>query len=183
MRGLAKLFDVVPDWMWALLLAGAVGRGCIVDGKLAVQRVATANAKAQLSRERASWATTKQQAAEAAAKSGEAAREAERLAALKKQRIDDESYRAHQAAVGRAADAERRLRDIATQYAADASAGGEHCATPAAAERGDDAPAAARLSDETRRDLVAFALEATDAAIALGSCQRYVSEVTGAWQR
>lgn len=102
-------------------------------------------------------------AAKQALADSEANREAERLAGRNMTRISDALTKDRLATAGRAAQLERRLRDIAESSPAPA---------PNCPSRNDDArPAAAVLSDDTRGDLVALAQEADATADRLRACQ------------
>ena len=90
-------------------------------------------------------------------------REAERLAGKSMTRISDALTKDRLATAGRAAQLERRLRDIANSSPSPA---------PNCPSRNDDArPAAAVLSDDARSDLVALAQEADSVADRLRACQ------------
>lgn len=102
------------------------------------------------------------------------AREDERLMNRNNARITDDLHAKQLASDRRAAGAERRLRDLAAAYARDR---GRAAADDTAAGCSADAPPAARLSGETRADLVRLLREADDAVEQLTGLQAYAADV------
>ena len=108
----------------------------------------------------------KSRTARDALQASEAAREVERTKAQAAQRItDDLSNKARASESARRA-VDRRLRDLAAR---------DLSTHPEPACRS-DAPPAARLSEETRSDLVQLAADANDTANRLEACQRLLRE-------
>lgn len=90
-------------------------------------------------------------------------RNQERRDAERQRKIDDDLTEALVAGADLAHAADERLRQLSDAY---------RRANAAAAQCGNDAPAAAVLRDQDRTDLVALAREADDAVRALTACQQ-----------
>ncbi|MFZ5544415.1 MAG: hypothetical protein ACOZJZ_12715 [Pseudomonadota bacterium] len=152
------LLGRVPFWVWPAVLICLWGWWG--NHQAAVLRRDVASQAGQL------------KAANERTRAAEHFRQAERQAATKQREIADALSKAQTDRSRLAAAVDRRLQQLADDQRAAGAA-----ADPAAACRGDGAPAVAALPDQARRDLVALADEADATADRLTACQRYVTEV------
>jgi hypothetical protein len=169
MTKLLDIFDVVPGWLYALALAGLTVYCLLLDAD--VSRAISGEAVA-----RAALATVKQDAATAATASTQAAREKETGLVNNQTESTDELHAALAATAGRAADLDRRLRDIAHAHPV---ASGACVPASAQASGAGDGPPTAGLSDVARSDLVRLAQSANDTADTLKACRVLLRQ---AWQ-
>lgn len=157
------------------VLKWALGAGLLVAGALlVVQTVRLAAAEVVQAKAEGEVRRLVAESQEQARLAADRAREDERLMNRNNARIADELHARQAASDGRAAAAERRLRDIAAAYARDR--GGAQ-AGDASAACSVDAPPAARLSDATRADLVRLLNEANDVVEQLTAAQDYIDRV------
>lgn len=169
MTKLLGIFDVVPGWLYALALAGLVSWCLVLDAE-------AGRAVADAAVARSDLAAIKQDAAIAAGASVQIARTKEGALINNQTESTDELHKALATTADRAAELDRRLRDIARAHP---GAGGVCVpASPAASGPGDE-PAAAGLSDLARSDLVRLAQSANDTADALKTCRVLLRQ---AWQ-
>lgn len=169
MSKLLDVFNVLPGWLYALAVAGLCAYCLLLDADMSRAISAGAVARAELS-------ALKQRAATAALASVQSAREAEAALTHHQTESTDELQKALAATAGRAADLDRRLRDIARAHPID---GGACMPASAAATSGGDGPPAAGLSDLARSDLVRLAQSANDTADTLKTCRVLLRQ---AWQ-
>jgi hypothetical protein len=158
----------------ALAIAGLVtlltvgGWGVVATFKASRATAAAATSQAELQAIKAEVATQATQASKTRT-------EAQRLASRANTKVSDELQKTRSALGAERAAVEQRLRERATQYAADAAASAT--GQPAGARCADDAPPLARLSEQTRSDLVSLAADAQADAADLAAAQRYIAEV------
>lgn len=138
------LLGLVPVWLWAALLALALAAAAGSGWRAGVRHTL---ARIEVGR----------------VEQAEQRRNQERRDAAMQRKIDDDLTEALVAGADLAHAADQRLRELSRAYRA---------AQPAAAQCGDDAPAAAVLRGADRSDLVALAREADDAVRALTACQQ-----------
>lgn len=120
LKAIAGLFDILPGWVWAALLAAAFSRGCLIDGQLTQERLKSAQAAAAL-------ATIESQRQEAARLATDQFRNKERREMQAAMEIEREAQLKSKSLVSSAAtsrsSAERLLGDIAALDAAARSRG------------------------------------------------------------
>ena len=169
MTKLLAIFDLVPGWLYAAALLSLCAYCLWLDASVSLARGDQAMARAEL-------ATVKQSAASAALTSTQSARDKEQVMSATQTGAIDDLHKALSATAGRAADLDRRMRDIAHAHA---SAGGASLPTGAQTARGSDGPPAAGLSELARGDLVRLAASANDTADTLKTCRVLLRQ---AWQ-
>lgn len=149
-----------------LLAVGGWGVVATVKASRATAAAATSQAELQ---------AIKTEVATQATQASETRNEAQRLASRANTKVTDDLQQARIALGAERAAVDSRLRERAASYAADgaASATGES----AGARCADDAPPVARLSPQTRSDLVSLAADAQADAADLAAAQRYIAEV------
>lgn len=149
MTALLKVFDILPGWIWALLLAGALALG-------GVEHVRGNNARTELFKVRAEFAEAAAKAAEAVRKAEQAAREEEQRRERAKDEIEDAANQRIELANAAARDADAVAVSLRSRLAEFAARARQGAANPAASKAGEGKPSADPL------DLLARVLTRAD---------------------